>query len=158
MTEPTEATEASEHTGTVAELRDELRERDLPTSGTKDELVARLEDADAAQADEEATAGEEESDEAPAVSAGLINAAGEHNLEAIAEFGTEARALVEEILGQLEDDLIAPLADFEARHTDAAAAASVAASRAVRAHMDDVRRHLSALAVACQALATAASL
>lgn len=31
---------------TVAELRDELRARDLPVSGTKDELVDRLEDAD----------------------------------------------------------------------------------------------------------------
>lgn len=27
---------------TVAELKDELREKDLPVSGTKDELLARL--------------------------------------------------------------------------------------------------------------------
>ena len=32
---------------TVPELQDELRSRDLPTSGTKDELVSRLEDSDA---------------------------------------------------------------------------------------------------------------
>ena len=96
-------------------------------------------------------------DETPAVSAGLINSAGEHDTERIAEFGEQARALVEEVLGRLEDELIAPLADFEARHTDPAAAASVAASRAVRAHMDDARRHFGALAVACQALVTAAS-
>jgi hypothetical protein len=38
---------------TVEELRDELRSRDLPISGHKDELVARLEEDDAATATEE---------------------------------------------------------------------------------------------------------
>lgn len=43
--------EAAESAGgladrTVDELRDELRARDLPVSGTKDELIARLEDAE----------------------------------------------------------------------------------------------------------------
>lgn len=32
---------------TVDELQDELRDRDLPVSGNKDELIARLQEADA---------------------------------------------------------------------------------------------------------------
>jgi SAP domain len=32
---------------TVEELKDELRERDLPVSGTKDELIERLQQAEA---------------------------------------------------------------------------------------------------------------
>lgn len=38
---------------TVAELQDELRARDLPVSGNKDELVSRLQDDDAKPADAE---------------------------------------------------------------------------------------------------------
>lgn len=34
---------------TVEDLKDELRERDLPVSGTKDELIARLEEDDNAE-------------------------------------------------------------------------------------------------------------
>jgi hypothetical protein len=41
---------------TVEELREELRNRDLPTSGHKDELIARLEENDAAAMAEEAPA------------------------------------------------------------------------------------------------------
>jgi hypothetical protein len=58
--------EASYHNNTVEELRDELRARDLPTSGHKDELVARLEEDDATAAGTEE--GEEEvaaTDEVP---------------------------------------------------------------------------------------------
>jgi hypothetical protein len=40
--------ESSYQANTVEELRDELRARDLHTSGNKDELVARLEEDDAA--------------------------------------------------------------------------------------------------------------
>lgn len=35
---------------TVAELQDELRSRDLPVSGNKDELIARLEEAQVEEA------------------------------------------------------------------------------------------------------------
>merc|ERR1711916_93499 len=50
-----------------AELKDLLKERDLPTSGKKAELVARLEEHDAAVA--AATAGETSSPPPPAASA-----------------------------------------------------------------------------------------
>jgi hypothetical protein len=43
----TQATEGSSYQDqTVAELKDELAERDLPKSGKKDDLVARLEEDD----------------------------------------------------------------------------------------------------------------
>jgi hypothetical protein len=45
---PKDTEEESYESWTVAELRDELTARDLPTSGLKDELVARLEEDDAA--------------------------------------------------------------------------------------------------------------
>lgn len=164
MTEPDEAI-----VPTKAELQDELRERELPVSGTKDELIERLAEADAADEEETAEAeeetGEEETVEAaeeeaeaekPAVTAGLINEAGEHDLKRIAQFGGEARARVLKALNQLEE-LAAVLADFESHHSDPAAADAVAASRAVRSHIDDARRPLTALAVACQGLQTAAS-
>jgi hypothetical protein len=42
---------ADDDYGTVEEIRDELRKRDLPVSGTRDELIARLEgDGDTADA------------------------------------------------------------------------------------------------------------
>ena len=47
---------------TVAELKDELSARDLPTSGNKDELIKRLEDDDVEEAEE---AEEEETEEEP---------------------------------------------------------------------------------------------
>lgn len=51
-----ESTEAPEpvdyHDFNVTDLRAELAERGLPVSGTKDELVARLEEDDKARADE----------------------------------------------------------------------------------------------------------
>jgi len=45
---------------TVVELKEELEDRGLPTSGLKDELIARLEDDDASEAATEETPGEPE--------------------------------------------------------------------------------------------------
>lgn len=63
--EPEESYEAN----TVEELREELRARDLPTSGHKDELVARLEEDDAAaeggKAKGSKAAPEQQAEEAP---------------------------------------------------------------------------------------------
>jgi hypothetical protein len=158
MSEPTETTE---HTGTVPELRDELREREVPISGTKDELIERLEAADAADAeaagdadeddeddaadDDEAAEDDEDEDEdeaekaSPAVAAGLIDADGAVDTAKVADFGARSQALVADIRDTLERDLVAVLVDYEANHTDPAAGPSMAASRAVRAHMDDAR-------------------
>jgi SAP domain len=41
--------EQSYQDSTVAELKDELADRDLPKSGNKDDLVARLEESDQTQ-------------------------------------------------------------------------------------------------------------
>lgn len=46
---------------TVEELQDDLRDRDLKVSGTKDELIARLEEADAGQSKTEKVLEEPES-------------------------------------------------------------------------------------------------
>lgn len=52
-TEETEAPEPVDyHDFNVTDLRAELAERGLPVSGTKDELVARLEEDDKARADQ----------------------------------------------------------------------------------------------------------
>jgi SAP domain len=48
---------------TVAELREELAARDLHTSGNKDELIARLEENDAAEEAEQTPEDEEEPEE-----------------------------------------------------------------------------------------------
>lgn len=152
MSEPTtepedEANEATEPTP---------EETDAPEATDEEAAEETVNDEAADEADEEAAEAAEEADEdTPAVKAGLIDAAGAVNVERIAEFGSEAQALVHEVLDRLEDELVAVLADYEARHTDPAAAATLPAARAIRAHMDDARRHLSALAVACQDLATA---
>lgn len=175
MTEPDEtAAPEAEVVPTKAELRDELREQGLPVSGTKDELIERLAEAEVAgepdadadddaaedvdeadedEADEDEADEDEADEESPAVKAGLIDADGKVDVERVAEFGAEANTLVADVLGALERDLVAVLADYEERHTDAAAAAHLPASRAIRAHMDDARRHLQALATACQNLA-----
>jgi hypothetical protein len=52
---------------TVEELREELRARDLPVSGHKDELVARLEENDAAQAGGSQEVAVQEGEAAPPV-------------------------------------------------------------------------------------------
>lgn len=63
-----DAEEQSYEANTVEELRDELRARNLPVSGHKDELIARLEEDDAAQEGgeevEEQEAGEEAEEQA----------------------------------------------------------------------------------------------
>ena len=172
MTEPTEATE---HTGTVAELRDELRVRDLPISGTKDELIERLTDADAADADEAADAAADDEAEAEEVEtrsdteieadeqaaaavaeADLVTDEGEVKTDSVAVLTDNARTAVAEFVDWL-DGLAVVLTDLEARNADPASGALIAASAKVRAHMDDVQRHLGPLSAACQALANEAA-
>jgi molybdopterin converting factor small subunit len=55
---PAEELEKAPEDRTVEELKDELRERDLPVSGTKDELIDRLAEADEPSADEDLTKSE----------------------------------------------------------------------------------------------------
>jgi hypothetical protein len=54
VTPAAEAEAEETETRTVAELQDELRDRGLPVSGTKDELIGRLADDDAATEDKAA--------------------------------------------------------------------------------------------------------
>ena len=173
-------TESTEHSGTVPELRDELRERDLPVSGTKDELIGRLEDADAADAadeaaedaTEEAAEGEADADEdetrsdteveadeqaaAAVADADLVTNEGEVKTDSITDYTADARAAIAEFMSRL-DDLAAVLADLESRNADPASGALMAASVKVRAHMDDVQRHLGPLGGALQAVANEAA-
>jgi hypothetical protein len=55
----------SDEDRTKAELQDELRDRDLPVSGTKQELLDRLAEADDDTADDEPTTNEEAISEDP---------------------------------------------------------------------------------------------
>lgn len=136
MTEPEVEVE---ETRTVADLQDELREKGLPVSGTKAELVERLEHADDAT-DGEAAAEPEAPDETP-------------DLATVAEDTAVNLVSIITHLDGVKDKLTAA----EAAVTDPAAAAVMDASGRVRAHLDDALRHMNALLAACQTLASEAS-
>lgn len=62
---------------TREELRDELKQRDLPVSGTKDELIERLEEADGQQGDDRDDGGEAAGTDRPSTGdAGTADGAG----------------------------------------------------------------------------------
>lgn len=119
---------------TVDELRDLARERDLPVSGTKQELVDRLEAADTAAATEE------KADATPVAAAGTLDA------EALFTYSSDVRALVDDIRARLEKEAGQPLADA------VETAALAAANQRIRAHLDDVYRALGGLAAAVTGL------
>jgi hypothetical protein len=155
--------ESTEHTGTADELRDELRARGLPTSGTKPELIERLaaDDVDVvrtevAEADDEAEeVTEEEAEQAEAIAdADLVSDDGEVNTDQVATFTDDARAAIAEFTERLEN-LGVVLADVQARNADPASGALMDAAAKVRAHMDDVQRHLGPLSAGIQALQNA---
>lgn len=138
MSEPVEAdAEAAE---VEAEATDEA------------EVAAEVAEVDAADEDEADEQTEEEAEQAEVIAeADLVSDEGEIKTESVAGLTDDARAAVAEFTVRLED-LALVLTDLEARNADPAAGAVIAASAKVRAHMDDVQRHLGPLSAALQAV------
>ena len=86
--------------------------------------------------------------------ADLVSDDGEVKPDSVAVVTVEFRASVVDFAERL-DALAVVLTDLEARNVDPAAGALVAASAKVRAHMDDVARHLGPLSAGIQALQNA---
>lgn len=126
---------------TADKLREQAGKRDLSTSGTKPELVARLEAADAEQAtDKKAKANPMLADDRTvAVDDALAFAAG-------------VRELAADIEKRLTVEVVDPLTDFETTVSDPRSGALVGSSRRLRGHVDDVLRDLRALSAAAGAL------
>jgi paraquat-inducible protein B len=159
----------TEPTPTVAELQDELRERELPVSGTKPELIERLAEADAAAPEAEAEAAEaeaeaeaeepseEEAAEAEVIAeAALVDDDGKVDTDQTVAYADDIRGSIAEMVDTLAA-LATVLTDLESRNVDPAGAAMMAASAKVRAHLDDVQRNLAPLSGAVQALANEAA-
>lgn len=144
MSEP-ETTETAEIIEpTKAELQDELREAGLPVSGTKAELIERLETAEATEPDEAA-----EPDLLPTRRwPPLIERIKAPDLAEVAEEILDTVAEAVQRLGEAATALDVA----QAAHTDPAGAAVRDAAGRVRAHMDDVTRNLGPLGAAAQAL------
>lgn len=123
------------------DLREQADKRNLPTSGTKAELIARLEQADADQA-----AAKE------AKSNPLLAEDRTVNVDETLAFTDRVRALADEIGEQLTAEVVEPLAGFEANVSDARSDVLVASARRVRGHVDDLLRDLRALSAAAGAM------
>lgn len=117
------------------ELREQAGRRDLSTSGTKPELIARLEQADVDQA-----AAKE------AKSNPLLAEDRTVDVDATLSYTDRVRALADEIGDRLTKEVVEPLTAFEANVSDIRSDVLVASARRVRGHIDDLRRDLRALA------------
>lgn len=127
---------------TLDELREEAKERDLPVSGNKPELVDRLE------ADDAAAATEEKADANP-----MVADDGTLDAEALFTYTSDVRALVDDIRARLDAEADRPLAEAAGLVAeDPRAAALTGASRRIRAHLDDVHRALGGLVAAVTGL------
>lgn len=120
---------------------------------------AEVDAAEAAEADAAGDAdGEDETGEegAGAARVGLVGDEGEIDTDAVAELTDDVRDGIAN-LTQWLGGLAAVLADMEARSAAPPMGALLAASAKVRAHCDDVLRHLSPLSAGVQALANEAA-
>lgn len=126
---------------TADKLREQAEKRDLPTSGTKPELVARLEAADTDKATAE-----------KAKANPLLADDRSVNVDETLAFADRVRALADEIGDKLRTDVVEPLTEFEATVVDPRSGALMASARRVRGHVDDLQRDLRALASAAGAM------
>ncbi|MFG1659068.1 SAP domain-containing protein [Micromonospora chersina] len=126
---------------TADQLREQAEKRDLPKSGTKPELIARLEAADRDQATAPA---EEPTQEAKANP--LLADDGTVSVDDALAFTDQVRALAEEISDRLTAEVVEPLTGFETNvSAEGRSEVLTAASRRVRGHVDDLMRDLRAL-------------
>lgn len=116
-------------------LREQAGKRNLPTSGTKAELVARLEQADA----DKVTAKEAKSNP-------LLADDRTVDVDSTLAYTDRVRALADEIGDRLAKEVVEPLTAFEANVSDVRSDVLVASARRVRGHIDDLQRDLRALA------------
>jgi hypothetical protein len=123
-------------------LREQAVKRDLQTSGTKAELIARLEDADAEQATAKKVRGN-----------ALLADDRTVNVDETLAFADRLRALTDEMSEQLTKEITEPLSDFESTVDDPRSAVLAATSRRVRGHVEDVLRDLRMLSAAAGTLA-----
>lgn len=123
------------------ELREQAGKRELSTSGTKPELIARLEAADT----------EQETAKTAKANPLLADDSTVDVEEALA-FTDRVRALAEEIGEQLTKEVVEPLAEFEATVTGGRSDMLTAAARRVRSTVDDLQRDLRVLSGAAGAM------
>jgi len=156
------------------ELRVEAERRNLSTSGTKAELIARLEKSDRMVAEQPADAGmfpvEQEvqgvSDPEPSEGTEPESPTGPESPEdegstpdsVLFEYATLLRALVAEISVRLEQEAVQPLAELEPTVAGPRSAAVVVELRRVRSMLAAVRDDLRRLDSAAARLARSASL
>lgn len=126
---------ASYEDSTVDDLREQARKRDLPTSGTKPELVARLKSADAEKAADET-----------AQASPLLAEDRTVDADGVWAFAAQVRALAEDTAQRLADEVNTPLADMETTVDDLNSGALMAGSRSLRMAADNVQRELRVLA------------
>ncbi|MBM0235951.1 hypothetical protein JNW88_00415 [Micromonospora sp. ATA32] len=126
---------------TADKLREQASKRDLPTSGTKPELVARLDAADAEQATTDT-----------AKANPLLADDRTINVDETLAFAGRVRALADEIGEQLTKEVVEPLTDFEATVSDPRSGVVTASTRRVRGTVDDLQRDLRILAAAAGAM------
>lgn len=125
----------------VDDLRSEAKRRELSASGTKAELVARLETADAEQAAAQA-----------AKANPLLAGDRTVDVDAALAFADDVRTLAGEMGERLTVEVSGPLAEMEGSVADPNAGRLLAASRRLRGHVDDVQRALRALSAAAGTL------
>lgn len=138
------------------DLRAELRDRGLPVSGTNDEMVARLEEDDAAT-EEPAADGDAATADTETVDAGaapdtstdadvkLLKHGGKVDPGGVRQFAGSVRRLTDDIADRLDAEVTQPLANFHADVNDPAGGPTVAAGRNIAAAVDGVRQSLRVL-------------
>jgi hypothetical protein len=120
---------------TADKLREQAAKRKLPTTGTKPELIARLEQADTDQA------AAKEAKANP-----LLADDGTVSVDDALAFTDRVRTLADEISERLTKEIVDPLTGFESTvSAEDRSEVLTAASRRVRGHVDDLMRDLRSL-------------
>lgn len=143
---------------TADELRAEAKRRKLATAGSRQELLARLEEndgkarpaatVDAADTKQAAGDGEQKRKSQAHLMLKESKVDGDRALD----FAAKVRKLAEELDERLAKEVGDPLTDMEAEVDDPSSGRLVASSQRLRSHVADVRQALLALSAAAGAL------